>query len=327
MASKKLYLIFVCSVLWVGASALVLADDAKITPTESDKPVVIAPRPAGPVKAKKTKFPPSGTAMAENLCTLQQDDSGWTVAVFEKTPGNLLPLRLRILPCGWLDAMENSQTAGGQKLFLVTGVITVHKEICYLLPITASTYKPANIEKVPPADNKTTPDVKPEPEKAEDPKKTADDPKDDDKKDDGTHSPDDIIDRLFKDGQTKPFLPEVIKPEETPHKTRSVAPVKKSLKAAPRGSIVDNRIAYIVPANDEDPCDPAWWKVVFVSDNTLQDEPILILPNRILERVQAMYKPHLSAKKIRVSGHITTYKGRNYLLLKKAMPVRQMGQF
>ena len=332
MGTKKLHLMFVCMILLATSSALMAADDDSL---------IIAPRGEKKVKVKKIDLPPPGTMMAESLCSLERDDEGWAVAVFEKLPGKSLSIRMRVLPCAWLEAMENIKPQAGRKIkFLVSGQVMVHEKQCYLLPVTAVSFEPALLPKKPTPEKHEKPEkveiksdpkdapaaIKKDPTPKPEPKNTKLGVKKTPANNDDTHSPDDLIDDLFKDGKTIPILPE-ISDTKPPEQTPSTAPIKKSLQPASRSGIIDNRIAYIVPANSENSETTAWWKVVFVSDNTLQDGPVKVLPNRLLEKMQKPFKPGLCPRKLKISGMITKYRGQSYLLLRKALPARQMGQF
>ena len=59
----------------------------------------------------------------------------------------------------------------------------------------------------------------------------------------------------------------------------------------------------------------------FESDNTLADEPIRLLPCKLLQKAKRR------GGRLRISGEITRYQGRRYLLLRKVLPERRMGQF
>lgn len=104
----------------------------------------------------------------------------------------------------------------------------------------------------------------------------------------------------------------------------SVAPVPASriLDYGPP-EIVADRVIRLVPEKTE-----GWLEARFESDNTLQQPPLRLLPCRQLEeaeRIAADTKVH--AARFLVSGRITQYKGKRYLLLSKLLRVRDMDQF
>lgn len=68
---------------------------------------------------------------------------------------------------------------------------------------------------------------------------------------------------------------------------------------------------------------------VFDSDGkTLKDPPVIILPNLKLQQVEDVLKGANRDIRFRVSGTITEYRGRNYLLLEKVtVPSETAAQF
>ena len=88
-------------------------------------------------------------------------------------------------------------------------------------------------------------------------------------------------------------------------------------------SIVVNRLARLVPDRAS-----GWMLARFESDNTLQQPPLRLLPCKVLERAERMTaRAPAKMVKFRVSGVITQYKGHRYLLLRKGVLEREMGQF
>ena len=70
-----------------------------------------------------------------------------------------------------------------------------------------------------------------------------------------------------------------------------------------------------------------WWVAAFEGDNTLREAPLRLLPCRFLERAEnAVGNSKDTGVRFRVSGEVTTYKARRYLLLRKLLPERDMGQ-
>jgi len=66
---------------------------------------------------------------------------------------------------------------------------------------------------------------------------------------------------------------------------------------------------------------------VFESDGkSLADPPITLLPNRWLEKMEADVTASPELMTFRISGEVTTYRGRNYLLLRKVLIERRLDQ-
>jgi len=105
----------------------------------------------------------------------------------------------------------------------------------------------------------------------------------------------------------------------------SVAPAGASQLDEDRGEVRADRTAVI----ELDP-DGRWWQARFISDNTLQDQPVRLLPCKLLEvavRQAARYRRTGRTARMKISGVISRYKGMQYMLLRKVVVDRDMGQF
>ncbi|NLX07469.1 MAG: hypothetical protein GXY33_20195 [Phycisphaerae bacterium] len=66
------------------------------------------------------------------------------------------------------------------------------------------------------------------------------------------------------------------------------------------------------------------WMFVFEADGkTMGDPPIALLPNSWLEKMEADMAASPEATIFRISGEVTTYHGKNYLLLRKVLMERR----
>ena len=90
---------------------------------------------------------------------------------------------------------------------------------------------------------------------------------------------------------------------------------------AEAGYVVD-RLVRILPDERE-----RWWLARFESDNTLADAPVRLLPCRLLEQARTAADEAEEPPVFRVSGEVTRYKGRRYLLLRKLLQERDLQQF
>jgi hypothetical protein len=71
-----------------------------------------------------------------------------------------------------------------------------------------------------------------------------------------------------------------------------------------------------------------WWTFAFEDLGTEPDvEPVRLLPNRQLEAAIAQSGAGTEATVFVISGEITVYKGVNYLLLRKVLVRRDLGNF
>ena len=87
--------------------------------------------------------------------------------------------------------------------------------------------------------------------------------------------------------------------------------------------MVTDRLVRILP-NPKD----GWWQAVFVADNTLQEAPVRLLPCEMLEQAEnAVIVGGGQTARYRISGEVTEYKGKQYLLLRKRLVEHDMGQF
>ena len=74
--------------------------------------------------------------------------------------------------------------------------------------------------------------------------------------------------------------------------------------------------------------DGDWWVISFVSDNhpdKAPDPPMKLLPNQMLERMVRESQDGTQTVNFIVSGEVTDFMGENYLLLRKLMRRRDMG--
>lgn len=132
-----------------------------------------------------------------------------------------------------------------------------------------------------------------------------------------------VLDRLMR--QAPPTTPlkampapqSIRKPKPQP----SVAPIKGSRdqRLMPEGTYVSDRRGRLVKQGSD-------WLLAFESDGkVLADPPILLLPNRWLEKMETDVTASPDAMIFRVSGEVTSYRGRNYLLLRKVLIERRAG--
>jgi hypothetical protein len=89
----------------------------------------------------------------------------------------------------------------------------------------------------------------------------------------------------------------------------------------PEETMLMDRLGRVVPG------DP-WWSLAFEDRGTGHEEkPVRLLPNRLLENALGVSGTGAKTRVIRVSGEVTEYRGANYLLLRKVLARRDMGNF
>jgi hypothetical protein len=102
----------------------------------------------------------------------------------------------------------------------------------------------------------------------------------------------------------------------------SVAPLPaQSTFAATAGPMIVDRVVQIYPAGKK-----GWLAIHFVGDNTLREPPMFLLPCALLETAEEQIAGSAEHLKFRVSGETTDYHGRKYLLLRKLLVEKDLGQ-
>ena len=97
----------------------------------------------------------------------------------------------------------------------------------------------------------------------------------------------------------------------------AVAPNAPSMPVLREGSFIVDRIARLTHS-----ADGAQAELSFESDGkAMKDPPMVLLPNQNLQRMEDSVKGLNRDLKFRVTGMITEYRGRNYVLLEKVMIV------
>jgi hypothetical protein len=99
--------------------------------------------------------------------------------------------------------------------------------------------------------------------------------------------------------------------------TASVAPDTPSQRLVREGTYVIDRLGTVRPSNDQ-----RGLEFVFAADgegrNAAVDAPMLLLPNLNLVAVESVIRADPD-RRLRVTGRVTEYRGRNYLLLEKVV--------
>jgi hypothetical protein len=94
----------------------------------------------------------------------------------------------------------------------------------------------------------------------------------------------------------------------------AVAPDVPPQRVLREGTLLLDRIGRLTPA-----ADGKTFELTLEADggNGLADPPLVLLPNRRLMQLEDQVLNSYQDQKIRVSGEITEYRGRNYLLLQR----------
>lgn len=122
---------------------------------------------------------------------------------------------------------------------------------------------------------------------------------------------------------TSPTLPRGSKPDKTMKTTGETpsllqpSPSSTNRKLWPEGHYVVDRRGRLVKSGDA-------WTFVFEADGkSMADPPINVLPNRWLEKMESDVAASHEALIFQVSGEVTVYHNKNYLLLRKVLIERE----
>lgn len=130
-----------------------------------------------------------------------------------------------------------------------------------------------------------------------------------------------VMDRMLRPAapQPKPLQPLPDTPAvDTTSGAAAVAPAAPSVKLMREGTYVVDRVGRLRRTEDNQQAE-----FVFDSDGTaLQDPPMVILQNLTLMQMENAAKGDRD-RKFRVTGMVTEYRGRNCILLDKAVPVAE----
>jgi hypothetical protein len=284
-------------------------------PLEAKPAGVIKPKGYEPPKKEKPELPPEGSKIVDRLCRISTDRSGWVLAHFPGE-GDRKVIRPRwALPNETLEAMENIQTKNPKVKFRVSGEMTVYGDNSFILirrvALVEPSEKPAGRKQTPLGSgggNKTTPATQPtsQPTTQATSQPTT-----------GPSSTD-LMNKLLSEKNPTPVI--LTDPEKNldASKLDSVAPGAKGdvIEPATAKLVVDRLITVqsIGRAN--------WRQATFVGDNTLREPPAVLLPCRLL----AFAEVQPPSRRLRITGEITNYKGKRYMLLRKVVIEREMNR-
>ena len=138
-------------------------------------------------------------------------------------------------------------------------------------------------------------------------------------------APDQLLNSMLKPSDTGKILqpgPESPKYDATSDK--AVAPNAPPMKLRREGTTLNDVVGRLTRA-----ADGQQWELALDSDGrAMQDPPLIILPNLNLAAMESAVNNASRDLRFRVTGVVTEYKGRNYILLEKVVvPPEQVGQF
>lgn len=137
--------------------------------------------------------------------------------------------------------------------------------------------------------------------------------------------PSELLDSLLKPPSTAGQVLQPIQERPVPDVStgkNAVAPGAPQLNLLREGSPLIDKAARLTKSSDSQ-----FSELTFESDGkAMKDPPMLILPNLTLMRMEAAVSGASRDLKFKVSGTVTEYKGRNYILLEKAIAVPDVTQ-
>lgn len=99
----------------------------------------------------------------------------------------------------------------------------------------------------------------------------------------------------------------------------AVAPNAPKLNVLREGSYIVDRVGRLVKSGESQQ-----WEFAFEADGqALKDPPVVVLPNLKLMLMEDQLKETRRDLKFRVTGMVTEYRGRNYVLLEKVFVVAE----
>jgi hypothetical protein len=101
----------------------------------------------------------------------------------------------------------------------------------------------------------------------------------------------------------------------------AVAPGAPTLPVLPEGTNVFDRVGRLARTQD------GQWELTLESDGkVMKDPPLLVLPNKTLSQMEHALANNDADLRFRISGELTEYNGRNYILIQRAPVVQQLTQ-
>lgn len=134
----------------------------------------------------------------------------------------------------------------------------------------------------------------------------------------GVGSADDVLKDLLKPTRStaQPLMPEPSGPKTNAATVRTVSPGGEALNLIREGTYLHDRVGRLTRTTDSQN------ELTLESDGkSLKDPPMLILPNLKLQEMEKYIQNTSKDLRFRVTGQITEYNGRNYILLDKVVVV------
>lgn len=141
----------------------------------------------------------------------------------------------------------------------------------------------------------------------------------------GNLPPEKMLDRMLKPttaSSARPLRPTSAPSKDSTSGTATVAPGASILTVMREGSFLVDRTGRLTRAADGQS-----WEFTFDADaRAMKDAPVVILPNLKLMAMEQAVKGSNRDLRFRITGMVTEYNGRNYVLLEKVLVVPDVVQ-
>lgn len=263
-------------------------------------------------RRKPLNMLPENASVTGRLGKLRKASDGWYVVDYVSSP-ELRPLASqRLLPCRNLQSAVDIFKKDPNTVFGIYGQATTFNNTPYLMLRRITL--PDDTEKT---SSSLDLDIGEDKENSQEAAAVSDKPANEGGETGSIIS--ELLDENQGAGVTTAFAPK----HSAKENIKSVAPAGKAPLSRGREHLVIDRIARIIK-----PADSKWFEAHFESDNTLREPPYFILPNSKLgEAIRINSKLGRSNTKFRISGEVTYFQGKRYLLITKVFVQRNMRQF
>lgn len=282
-------------------------------------PPIIEPMVGGRRPIDRRPIPAEGVTWIDRAVRVETDPNNpWTMLHFAPEPGQADQTPLRALPCRLLEFVEQASKTRPGVRFRMSGRTTSHGRRGFFLIQDVKVILPSDLPEAlaGTGTDATESDGEPPSEKEGAAGDGTSAPRGESDTD-GSHAQRVLRGMFERDRRAPVILPsETHTPEPTPDGRYSLT---RLVELSQRRPLVVARSAKI----EDDPSSRGWSVARFIADNNLGEPPMRLLPNRLLERAERLS----SSLRLRVSGIVTNYRGRKYLLLHKVDYEPPMGQF
>ena len=101
----------------------------------------------------------------------------------------------------------------------------------------------------------------------------------------------------------------------------AIAPEAPVMNLLPEGSLIVDRIGRLRRVQGTQSGEQGWELTLESDGRRMNDPPLLVLPNKILAQMKSTMIASNADLRFRVSGELTEFDGRNYILVQKAAVV------